>query len=75
MVVVLITSGGMLFSLGIVAEYLGITVKTAMGKPLYLVVNDPSEGPLGRAPIARAHGDDGMSKEPTASGRPTPQVP
>ena len=48
MVVLLVTSGGILFSLGIVAEYLGIAAKTAMGKPLYLVVSDPAGGPLGR---------------------------
>jgi polyisoprenyl-phosphate glycosyltransferase len=49
MVILLVTSGGVLFSLGILAEYLAIASKTAMGKPLYLVVNDPAEGPLGRA--------------------------
>jgi polyisoprenyl-phosphate glycosyltransferase len=47
MVVVLVTSGGTMLSLGIVAEYLGITARAAMGKPLYLVVSDPAEGPLG----------------------------
>ena len=50
MVVILVTSGGILFSLGVVAEYLGIAVKTAMGKPLYLVVTDAASGPLGRVP-------------------------
>ena len=50
MAVVLVTSGGSLFSLGIIAEYLGIAVKTAMGKPLYLVVTDLQRGPLGRLP-------------------------
>lgn len=49
MVILLVTSGGTLLSLGIVAEYLGIAAKTAMGKPLYLVVSDPAGGPLGRA--------------------------
>ena len=48
MVILLVTSGGTLFSLGIVAEYLGIAARTAMGKPLYLVVSDPAAGPLGR---------------------------
>lgn len=48
MAVLLITSGGTLFSLGVLAEYLGISVKRAMGKPLYLMVSDPAEGPLGR---------------------------
>jgi glycosyltransferase involved in cell wall biosynthesis len=48
MVILLATSSVTLFSLGIVAEYLGIAARTAMGKPLYLVVSDPSGGPLGR---------------------------
>jgi len=48
MVILLVTSGGVLFSVGILAEYLAIASKSAMGKPLYLVVNDPAEGPLGR---------------------------
>jgi polyisoprenyl-phosphate glycosyltransferase len=49
MVILLATSGGVLFSLGILAEYLAIASKSAMGKPLYLVVSDPAEGPLGAA--------------------------
>lgn len=48
MVVLLVTSGGIMFSLGIVAEYLGIAARSAMGKPIYLVVSDPALGPLGR---------------------------
>ena len=48
MVVLLVTAGATLFSLGVVAEYLGIAAKSAMGKPLYLIVSDPAEGPLGR---------------------------
>ena len=54
--ILLVTSGATLFSLGIVAEYLGIAAKSAMGKPLYLIVSDPARGPLGReAPhMARA---------------------
>lgn len=47
-VVVLITSGGILFSMGVVAEYIGVTVNAALGKPLYLLTQDPAEGPLGR---------------------------
>lgn len=34
-------SGGVLFSLGVIAEYLGVTLSMAMGKPLYLVVSKP----------------------------------
>jgi glycosyltransferase involved in cell wall biosynthesis len=54
MVILLVTSGGTLLSLGIVAEYLGIAAKSAMGKPLYLVVTDPAAGPLGRAAAPEA---------------------
>lgn len=48
MVVLLAVGGGTLLSLGIVAEYLGIAARSAMGKPLYLVISDPDEGPLAR---------------------------
>jgi undecaprenyl-phosphate 4-deoxy-4-formamido-L-arabinose transferase len=48
MVVVLVSTGAILFSLGVIAEYLGVVVNMAMGKPLYLIVGDPREGPLGR---------------------------
>lgn len=47
-VVMLLTSGATLFSLGIVAEYIGVAVNMAMGRPLYLIVSDPDDGPLGR---------------------------
>lgn len=49
-VVVLLSSGATLFSLGVVAEYLGIAVNMAMGKPLYMIMNAPHRGPLGHAP-------------------------
>ena len=39
-------SGCILFSLGVVAEYLGVTLSMAMGKPLYLVVSRPPRRPL-----------------------------
>lgn len=45
--VVLIGFGLTLGSIGIVAEYLGVTVSSALGKPLYLIVSDPEAGPLG----------------------------
>lgn len=48
MVVILLTSGATLFSLGVVAEYVGVNVNMAMGKPAYLIVTDPADGPLGR---------------------------
>jgi glycosyltransferase involved in cell wall biosynthesis len=48
MVVVLVSTGAILFSLGIIAEYVGVAVNMAMGKPLYLIVSDPEDGPLAR---------------------------
>lgn len=49
-VVLLLGTGAILVTLGVVAEYLGVAVNMAMGKPLYLIVSDPLEGPLGRHP-------------------------
>ena len=43
-VVVSVFSGAILFSLGIVAEYLGVVVKMALGKPTYLTVSRPCRG-------------------------------
>jgi len=37
-------SGATLFSLGIVAEYLGAALSVAMGRPLYMVVSRPLHG-------------------------------
>lgn len=59
-VVSLLGFGAVLFALGVIAEYLGVAVNMAMGRPLYLIVSDPARGPLGRAPqghpeIGRAH--------------------
>jgi len=47
-VVTLLCTGAVLFSLGVIAEYLGVSVNMAMGKPPYLIVGDPARGPLGR---------------------------
>ena len=56
MVVVLVGTGAILFSLGVIAEYLGVAVNMAMGKPLYLIVGDPNDGPLGR------QGENGLDR-------------
>jgi undecaprenyl-phosphate 4-deoxy-4-formamido-L-arabinose transferase len=61
MVFVIVGTGAVLFSLGIVAEYLGVAVNMAMGKPLYLITTDPQRGPLGRRP---AHGADAGQDAP-----------
>ncbi len=49
MVLTALGTGVILVSLGIIAEYLGVAVNTALGKPAYLIVRDPAQGPLGRA--------------------------
>ncbi len=48
MILLMVATGVILFSLGVIAEYVGMAVNRAMGKPLYLPVRDPREGPLGR---------------------------
>ncbi len=47
-VVMLMCTGAILFAIGVIAEYLGVAVNMAMGKPLYLITSDPADGPLGR---------------------------
>lgn len=42
-------SGLILFALGIIAQYLGVTLRMAMGRPLYLIVSKPSHKEVGRA--------------------------
>jgi polyisoprenyl-phosphate glycosyltransferase len=66
MVILLVTSGATLFSLGILAEYLGVTARTAMGKPINLVVSDPAEGPLGREP---RRADAAQAEDPQGAQR------
>lgn len=47
-ITILVTSGLIMLSLGVIAEYLGVAVSMAMGKPLYLVTSDPEFGPFAR---------------------------
>lgn len=47
-VMLLFCTGAVLFCLGVIAEYIGVAVNMAMGKPLYLIVRDRATGPLGR---------------------------
>jgi undecaprenyl-phosphate 4-deoxy-4-formamido-L-arabinose transferase len=49
-IIVSLTSGAILFSLGVIAEYIGVSVNMAMGKPPYLITTDPQDGPLGKHP-------------------------
>lgn len=55
-VTVLLGTGAVLFSLGVIAEYIGVAVNMAMGKPLYLIVGDSKDGPLGRVAPDRGAG-------------------
>ncbi|GAB2868469.1 glycosyltransferase [Nocardioides pacificus] len=48
MVITLLCSGCVLFALGVIAEYVGVAVSMAMGRPPYLICSDPATGPLGR---------------------------
>jgi polyisoprenyl-phosphate glycosyltransferase len=47
-VVLLVGTGTILITLGVIAEYVGVAATTAMGRPLYLVTSDPASSPLGR---------------------------
>jgi glycosyltransferase involved in cell wall biosynthesis len=44
LIVVSLFSGLTLFSLGVLAEYLGIAITMALGKPLYLITSRPNRG-------------------------------
>ncbi|MFI5782350.1 glycosyltransferase [Nocardia sp. NPDC051570] len=44
-VVLLVVSGAILFSLGLIAEYLGVALHVLVGKPLYLTVDSPTPRP------------------------------
>ena len=63
MVALLLCTGVILFFLGVIAEYVGVAVNMAMGKPLYLIISDPGRSPLERgagpasARTARGPGD------------------
>ena len=46
-VVQLVMGGLILFAIGVVAEYIGALLRSAQGKPLYIVLDDPEDGPLG----------------------------
>jgi polyisoprenyl-phosphate glycosyltransferase len=45
-VIVLFCTGVLLFALGVISEYLGIAVNMAMGRPPYVTITDPAQGPL-----------------------------
>jgi glycosyltransferase involved in cell wall biosynthesis len=49
-VTVLFVGGATLFSLGVIAEYVGAALRSAMGRPLYVTVRDPQESFAGSQP-------------------------
>lgn len=62
--VTLLVGGITLLSLGIVAEFLGIVVRTSIGRPLYLVRSDPRDGALARL-VGRRAGRDAAGRDAT----------
>lgn len=44
----LLGNGAVLLSVGIVAEYVGVLLSRAYGRPTYFVTTDPADGPLGQ---------------------------
>nr|WP_228001958.1 glycosyltransferase [Nocardia australiensis] len=56
-VVLLLCSGAVLFSLGLIAEYLGVALHILVGKPLYLTVDSPTPRPdtIQRDDVAPQH--------------------
>lgn len=49
-VAILVSSGVVMLSLGVISEFIGSIVRLTMGKPNYLVITDPQNGPLGGFP-------------------------
>ncbi|MGA1835577.1 glycosyltransferase [Herbiconiux sp. 11R-BC] len=64
-VVVLLCSGAILVSLGVIAEYIGVSVNVSMGRPLYLVVDNPET----IMPESGEPGESGETEHP-GSGEP-----
>lgn len=48
-----IASGAILLSLGILAEYLGVVVRNAIGRPLYLIRSNPRNDAINRTRKSR----------------------
>lgn len=61
-VVMLVTSGATLFSLGIIAEYLGVTVSTVMGRPGFFIISDSAQA----AATATATADEKAPRDSVA---------
>lgn len=48
MATILVIGGLLLLAIGVVAEYIGVLLRAAQGRPTYVVVDDPNFGPLRR---------------------------
>ena len=46
-VALLLFGGSILLFIGIIAEYIGLLVRTTIGKPLYVIGSDPKKSPMG----------------------------
>jgi undecaprenyl-phosphate 4-deoxy-4-formamido-L-arabinose transferase len=68
-VMVLVLSGAVLFALGVIAEYVGVAVRMAMGRPPYLTVRDPRDGPLARVQSVVAASEAMAESEADADSR------
>jgi polyisoprenyl-phosphate glycosyltransferase len=47
-IALLLFGGSILLFIGIIAEYIGLLVRTSIGKPLYVIGSDPQKSSLGR---------------------------
>jgi undecaprenyl-phosphate 4-deoxy-4-formamido-L-arabinose transferase len=66
-VVLLLVSGATLFSLGLIAEYLGVALHILVGKPLYLTVDSPTPRP-GTLPAEERHETRALSTTAAIGG-------
>ncbi|QVI18646.1 glycosyltransferase [Nocardia tengchongensis] len=63
MTVLLLCSGAVLFSLGLIAEYLGVALHVLVGKPLYLTVDSPTPRPEQLAGAGIGYDDNALRIE------------
>jgi ribose/xylose/arabinose/galactoside ABC-type transport system permease subunit len=47
-IALLLFGGSILLFIGIIAEYIGLLVRTSIGKPLYVIGSDPQKSALER---------------------------
>jgi dTDP-4-amino-4,6-dideoxygalactose transaminase len=72
-VVLLLCSGAILFSLGLIADYLGVALHVLVGKPLYLTVDMPAPRNAVRRDVSTttvSRGSPGLSTGPIVFNRP-----